>query len=79
MKTNQTYSVEEYLQLEREAHEKHEYVAGSIYAMSGGRNVHQLISTNVTVALATQLRGNSCRAYNSDTKIRIRMPGQTRF
>lgn len=47
--------------------------------MSGGRNVHQLISTNVTVALAARLRGGPCRAYNSDTKIRIRLPGQVRF
>lgn len=73
------YKAEEYLQLEADSAEKHEFVAGSVYAMSGGRNVHQLISTNATVALAGHLRGGPCRAYNSDTKIRIRLPGHMRF
>ena len=76
---HENVSVEDYLQLEADSPVKHEYIAGAVYAMSGGRNVHQLISTNVTVALATALRGRPCRAYNSDTKIRIRLPGQTRF
>lgn len=79
LKIHQPTSVEEYLRLEADSMVKHEYVAGAIYAMSGGRNVHQLMSTNLTVALANALRGRSCRAYNSDTKIRIRLPGQTRF
>ena len=72
-------SVQEYLEFEANAVSKHEFVAGVVYAMSGGRNVHQLISTNATVALANGLRGRACRAYNSDTKIRIRLPGQIRF
>jgi len=72
-------SVSDYLKLEENSQVKHEYVAGFVYAMSGGRNVHQIVSTNATVALANLLRGHPCRAYNSDTKIRIRLPGQVRF
>jgi Uma2 family endonuclease len=72
-------SVEEYLAAELESPVKHEYLAGVVYAMAGARNSHNLIATNTIVAVGARLRGQSCRPYNSDTKIRIRMPNQVRF
>jgi Uma2 family endonuclease len=72
-------SVAEYLARELESPIKHEYLAGAIYAMAGQRNAHNLIATNTVVALGARLRGRSCRPYNSDTKIRIRLPHQVRF
>ncbi len=47
--------------------------------MSGGRNVHATISSNVTAALWSRLPDGPCQAMNSDVKIRIRLPGHTRF
>ena len=44
-----------------------------------GRNVHNLIASNTLVALGSRLRGRRCRPYNSDTKIRIRLPSHVRF
>jgi Uma2 family endonuclease len=72
-------SVEEYLAGELKSPIKHEYVAGVVYAMAGARNVHNLIATNLTVALGGRLRGSRCRPYNSDTKIRIQLPTHVRF
>ncbi|MBW3598839.1 MAG: Uma2 family endonuclease [Planctomycetes bacterium] len=72
-------SVEDYLAGELASPIKHEYVGGVVYAMAGARNVHNLIASNTLVALGTRLRGGSCRPYNSDTKIRIRLPTQVRF
>lgn len=72
-------SVEQYLRDELASPVKHEYLGGVVYAMSGGTNRHSLVSTNVTTALSSRLRGKPCRAFNSDTKIRIRLPGHTRF
>jgi Uma2 family endonuclease len=72
-------SVEEYLKTERESSTKHEYLGGVVYAMSGGRNRHNLIAGNVFGSLWTRLRGQNCRPFNSDTKIRVRLPGHTRF
>jgi Uma2 family endonuclease len=72
-------SVEDYLAGELASPIKHEYVGGVIYAMAGARNVHNLIATNTLVALGTRLRGKRCRPYNSDTKIRLRLPTQFRF
>jgi Uma2 family endonuclease len=72
-------SVEEYLAGELASPIKREYVGGVLYAMAGARNAHNLIATNALVALGARLRGKRCRPYNSDTKIRIRLPTQVRF
>lgn len=72
-------SVEDYLAGELESPIKHEYVGGVVYAMAGARNRHNAIATNVLGALHALLRRNACRPYNSDTKVRIRLPMQTRF
>jgi Uma2 family endonuclease len=72
-------SVDEYLEGELQSEVKHEYLGGFVYAMAGGRNVHNLIASNVLGALHRQLRGKACRPYNSDAKIRIKLPTHTRF
>jgi Uma2 family endonuclease len=72
-------SVEDYLAGELISPTKHEYLGGVVYAMAGARNVHNLIATNLTSSLHARLRGHSCRVFNSDTKIRVRLPTHTRF
>jgi Uma2 family endonuclease len=72
-------SVEEYLAGELISPVKHEYLAGVVYAMAGARNLHNLIATNTTSSLHNRLRGRACRAFNSDTKIRVRLPTHFRF
>lgn len=72
-------SVEDYLAGELISPVKHEYVGGVVYAMAGARNAHNLIASNTLIALGSWLRGRPCRAFNSDTKIRVRLPGQVRF
>ncbi len=72
-------SVEEYLEAELNSPTKSEYLGGVVYAMAGARNAHNQIAVNLLVALANRLRGQSCRAFNSDTKIRIRLPDHVRF
>ena len=64
-------SPEAYLAREEVARTKHEYVNGRIYAMAGGRNIHNQIVTNVLVALALRLKGKKCQPFNSDTKVRV--------
>jgi Uma2 family endonuclease len=72
-------SVEDYLAGELISPIKHEYVGGVVYAMAGARNAHNLIATNLVGALYARLRGRPCRSFNSDTKIRVRLPTQVRF
>ena len=72
-------SVEDYLAGELVSPIKHEYLGGVVYAMAGARNAHNLIATNTTTGLGVRLRGKRCRPYNSDTKIRVRLPLHVRF
>jgi Uma2 family endonuclease len=72
-------SVEDYLAGELVSPIKHEYLGGVVYAMAGGRNLHNVIATNTTVAIGSRLHGRRCRPFNSDTKIRVRLPLQVRF
>jgi Uma2 family endonuclease len=72
-------TIEDYLAGELVSPVKHEYLGGVVYAMAGARNAHHLIAANTQVAAGSRLRGRRCRAFNSDTKIRIRLPGHVRF
>ena len=72
-------SVEEYLAGELVSPIKHEYLGGVVYAMAGARNVHNLIASNILGTLHGRLRGKRCRPFNSDTKIRLRLPTHDRF
>lgn len=72
-------SVEDYLAGELESPVKHEYLGGVVYAMAGARNAHNIIATNTLAALHARLRGHPCRPFNSDTKIRVRLPTHWRF
>jgi Uma2 family endonuclease len=75
----QLVSVEEYLADELTSPIKHEYLGGVVYASAGARNMHNLIASKTLVSLGSRLRGRRCRPYNSDTKIRIRLPFHVRF
>ena len=75
----QLVSVDDYLAGELRSPVKHEYLGGVVYAMAGARNAHNLIASNLLIALGSRLRGSGCRAYNSDTKIRVHLPRQVRF
>ena len=71
--------VDAYLAGEVASETKHDYVDGAVFAMAGGTVRHNRIASNVLGSLHGQLRGNPCRPFNSDMKIRIRMPSHTRF
>ena len=63
---------EEYLAGERVSQEKHEYLAGVIYAMAGTSIGHDRIAGNIYGELRQQLRGTPCEAFSSDVKVCIR-------
>ncbi len=65
------YTIEEYLEMENAALEKHEYYKGEIFAMSGASGRHNVISSNLIISLGISLKGNSCQPYGSDMRIHI--------
>jgi len=64
-------TVEEYLEGEKYAHTKHEFVGGEVYAMIGTSRAHNDIAKNLLMALGTHLRGTACKPYISDVKLRL--------
>ena len=63
------YTVDEYLALERESEERHEYLDGQIYAMAGESIEHADISVNLVRELSSQLKGTPCRVWTKDSKV----------
>lgn len=75
----QCHAVDEYLGLEAKALTKSEYIDGWIRAMVGASIRHNIVAGNCFVSLATRSRGTPCRAFNSDTKLRIDRRETKRF
>lgn len=65
------YTIEEYLELEDAATEKHEYYQGEIFAMSGNKMQHNIVTTNISGTLLAKLKGKPCQPYGSDTRVHI--------
>lgn len=69
------YSLEEYLAMERQSSEKHEYFQGRIYLMAGGSPNHSLIASNLNRLLGNALEDRPCRVYTSDLQVLVKANG----
>jgi len=69
-RTLPVFTAEEYLALERQSEIRHEFLDGTVYAMSGGRRAHSAICFNLAVSIGSQLRGTPCTGHSSDMKVR---------
>jgi Uma2 family endonuclease len=65
------HSIEDYLRIERDSLDKHEFHDGEILAMSGGSPMHSLIASNVMRHIGNRLGNKRCRAFESNLRIRI--------
>ena len=63
--------MEQYAAMEDEAAYKSEFIAGRIYAMSGGTPKHSAIAANVTREIGTLLKRGPCQVYSSDLRVGI--------
>lgn len=59
----------EYLEFERAADEKHEYVNGEVIAMAGGSPLHAAVAARVCGLLMGRLDGGPCLPFNSDLRV----------
>jgi Uma2 family endonuclease len=62
---------EEYFDWEEKQLEKHEYIDGQVYAMSGGSVNHGRIAIRLTAMFDTHVENSGCITGNSDIKINI--------
>ncbi len=70
------YTPEEYLAIERRnAGQRSEYLAGEIFAMGGASERHNLIVTNIVRELSIQMKGQPCKVYSSDMRVKVASTG----
>ncbi len=70
-------SPDEYLERERRAEYKSEYFAGEIVAMAGAKRKHNLVTTNTSISLGTQLRDKPCELYSNG--MRVQADGEKQY
>ncbi|MBX9258254.1 Uma2 family endonuclease [Desmonostoc muscorum CCALA 125] len=64
-------TLEEYFAWETTQLEKHEYINGEVYAMSGGSINHGRIAIRFTAMFDSHLENTGCITVNSDVKVNI--------
>ena len=64
------YTEDQYLSIERESEERHEYLDGHIYVMASESLEHGAICTNLTAEIGLQLRRTPCRVFSKGMKVR---------
>src|SRR5437868_2961432 len=65
--------VDDYLSGERVSDIRHEYLAGTLYAMAGASEEHSTIALNLASALRSHLRGGLGRVFIVDMKVRLQI------
>ena len=66
------YSFEDYLVAEREAvDQRHEYLDGEVFAMTGASWEHNLITANLLSELHARLKSRPCTVLSNDLRVRI--------
>ena len=64
-------SPEDYLEGEKVSPIKHEYRRGHVYAMTGAKNAHVIITGNLVTGLNNHLLNTNCIVLSADTKVRL--------
>jgi len=73
------FSYDEYLALEAESLEKHEYFQGDILGLAGGTPTHAALASQVILAVGPALRDGPCRLYSSDLRVCVEDTGLTTY
>lgn len=65
-------SESDYLGNEHGAPDKHEYVAGEVFAMARASKRHGTLALNAAISLRQHLRSQPCDVWMTDMKVRVR-------
>ncbi len=64
-------SYSEFVEFEKNAEQKHEFLGGEVFAMAGGTPEHAALALAVGAELRSALKGKPCRVFSSDAAIYI--------
>ena len=70
-KTADSISPDEYLEGERLAEVRREYVDGHVYEMAGASDDHNRVAGNIFAELRERLRGHRCEPFINDMKVKM--------
>lgn len=70
-------TIQEYLDMEEQSEQKHEYYSGEVFAMAGTTLEHDRIAINLITAINAFLKTKSCDIYSND--VRVHIPENTLF
>ncbi|GAB6042058.1 Uma2 family endonuclease [Endothiovibrio diazotrophicus] len=65
----QKISRDDYLAMEEQSPIRHQFLAGEVFAMTGGTFNHAAIAGNILSALSRRAAGKPCRPMNSDMRV----------
>ncbi|MDX2040097.1 MAG: Uma2 family endonuclease [Acidobacteriota bacterium] len=69
--SKQKYTLEEYLELDKNSEERYEYFDGEVLAMAGGSANHTRLGFDVGVVFSQKLKGRNCEVFNSDMRVKV--------
>jgi Uma2 family endonuclease len=65
------FTEQEYLEIDRAAEVRSEYLDGQIFEMSAISAAHSRLTWNLTAILAPQLRGKQCVGFGSNLRVKV--------
>ena len=66
-----SFARDDFLAWESDQPERHEYLAGEVFAMVGVRDRHNVIALNLAALVRPHLKGSPCKTYLSDIKLEV--------
>ncbi len=75
VQTQSRISPEEYLQIERRATYRSEFLNGEMFAMAGGTRQHNRISSNLVSEINQHIKSRDCNIYSSDLRVHVPSTG----
>ena len=70
LKERKIFTPEEYLNFERKAEFRHEYLDGEIYEMAGESLSHSRVCVNLAREVGNKLKGKNCEALSPNMKVK---------
>jgi Uma2 family endonuclease len=65
------YTLEEYIELDKNSEERYEYFNGEVFAMGGASLSHNRITKNIIRSLENKLADGDCEALPSDMRLKV--------
>ena len=61
----------EYLAIERDVEDRHEFYRGDMFAMGGASRTHNRITINLVASIHGQLRDRDCEVFANDMRVKV--------